>query len=148
MKSRWFPAVAVLVPLSVVGCGIGGGSKPGAAKAAYITQVDVVCKDVLAKSASIGNAQDQATAQKQADLWQEANNRIKAIPIPGESVEQARQFVIDTNNLSMGYTAAANAIAAGTGTVSRYFADIANVKKAAAETADKYGFKECTAING
>lgn len=148
MKSRWLPAVAVLVPLSLAGCGTGGGSKPGSAKAAYITKVDVICKDVFAKSASIGNGQDQATAQKQAELWQEANTRIKAIPIPGESVEQARTFVTDTDNLSMGYTAAANAIAAKTGTVQRYFTDVANVKKDAAKTAKAYGFTECTAING
>jgi len=139
--------VAVLIPLAVAGCS--SSNKPGGAKAAYITKADAVCKDVFAKATSIGNGKDQATAQKQADLWQEANTRLKAVPLPGESVEQARQFVTDTENLSLAYTAAANSIAAGfPPKAESYFTQAAQTKKDAAKVAKEYGFSECTAING
>ncbi len=148
MKSRWLIAVAVLVPLVAVGCST-SKEKPGSAKAAYITQVDVVCKDVFAKSASIGNAQDQATAQKQAEVWRDAYSRIRAYPIPGESVELARQFLTDMDNLDMSYTAAANAYATGfPDKAARAFSDAKKTKEDAAKTAKEYGYKECTAING
>jgi len=133
----------------MAGCGTGGGSKPGGAKAAYITRADVICKDVFAKSTGIGNGKDQATAQKQAELWQSANTRLKALPIPGESVEQARQFVTDTENLSLSYTAAGEALQFNDqARLTKYYNDIANIKKEAAKTAKEYGFVECTAING
>ncbi|MEN3313987.1 MAG: hypothetical protein V7605_221 [Acidimicrobiaceae bacterium] len=147
MKSRWFAAVAVLIPLTVAGCSSGGG-KPGGAKGAYITQSDAICADVFAKAKSMGNPQDQASAQKLADLWQDANNRLKALPMPGESVELARQFVTDTENLSLSYTAVAEAYQFNDqARVTRYDNDIVNIKKAAAKSAKDYGYRDCTTIN-
>ncbi len=147
MKSRWIPAVAVVIPLSLAACS-SGGSKPGGAKAAYITRSDVICQDVFAKAKAAGSGTDEATAQKQADVWQDANTRLKALAIPGESVEQARQFVTDTENLSLAYTAAARSIAAGNqAKATTYFGQAATIKKEAAKTAKEYGYVECTTIN-
>ncbi len=146
MKSRWIPAVAVLIPLAVAGCSSSGA--PGSAKGAYISQSDVICTDVFAKAKSIGNGKDEATAQKQADLWQNANTRLKALNMPGESVELARQFVTDTENLSLAYTAAARSIAAGNqAKATTYFGQADTIKKEAAKTAKEYGYVGCTAIN-
>jgi len=139
--------VAVLIPLTVAGCSSGGGA-PGGAKGTYITKSDAICADVFAKAKSLGNAQDQATAQKQSDLWQDANNRLKALPMPGESVELARQFVTDTENVSLSYTAVAEAYQFNDqARVTRYNNDIANIKKAAAKSAKEYGYRDCTTIN-
>ncbi len=148
MKSRWIPAVAVLIPLTVAGCSGGGGGAPGGAKGAYIKQSDVICTDVFAKAKSIGKGKDQETAQKQADLWQDANTRLKALPMPGESVELARQFVTDTENLSLAYTAAARSIAAGNqAKATTYFGQADTIKKEAAKTAKEYGYVDCRTIN-
>jgi hypothetical protein len=148
VKARWLTAVAVLIPLALAGCS-SSSNNPGSQKVAYITQVDVVCKDAIAKASAAGTAKDQATAQKLADVWQDANNRIKAMPTPGESVEQARIFVYDTDNLSMAYTAVARSLAAGDqAKATTYFGQIDALKTKAAQDAKNYGFTECTAING
>ncbi len=147
MKSRWVPAVAVLIPLAVAGCS-SSSNNPGSAKGAYITQSDTICTDVFAKAKSAGNGKDEASAQKQADLWQDANARLKALNMPGESVELARQFVTDTENLSLAYTAAARSIAAGNqAKATTYFAQADTIKKEAAKTAKEYGYVDCTNIN-
>ncbi len=147
MKSRWIPTVAVLIPLAVAGCST--SQNPGGAKGAYITQSDAICTDVFAKAKSIGNGKDEATAKKQADLWRDANNRLKALNMPGESVELARQFVTDTEQLSLSYTAVAEAFQFNDqARITRYYDDIDTVKKNAAVAAKEYGYAECTAING
>jgi len=139
--------MAVLVPLVVAGCT--SDEKPGKAKASYIEQSDAVCADVIPKSASIGTARDLATAQRQADLWQDANKRLVAIPAPQESVEQARQFVTITDNLFMSYQAAARAFEANDqAKANKAYADIDDLKKRGADVADEYGYKECVAIDG
>jgi len=131
----------------MAGCS-SGANKPGSTKAAYITQSDVVCKDVFAKAKAAGNGTDQATAEKLAAVWQDGNTRLKALSMAGESVEQARQFVTDTENLSLAYTAAARSIAAGNqAKATTYFGQAATIKKEAAKTAKEYGYVECTAIN-
>ena len=138
---------AVLIPVSLVGCT--SEEKPGAAKANYIAQSDAICADVISRSNSIGNTRDQATAQQQADLWNDAFSRLDAMPAPAESFEQARQFVIDTNNLAMSYTAAARAFEGNDqAKANRAYADIDEIKRRAAEVADEYGYKECVAIGG
>jgi len=131
----------------VAGCGT-SKEKPGSSKAAYIDQVDVVCQEVIPKAKSM-SAQDQATAQQQAALWQDAYNRIRAFPMPGESVEQARQFLTSLDNLDMSYTAAANAFTAGfPDRATRAFADAKTTKENAAKVAGEYGYSQCAFIAG
>ncbi len=149
MKSGRLLGMAVLVPLAMAVTGCVSEEKPGKAKAAYIEQSDAICADVIPKSESIGSTRDQATAQQQADLWLDANNRLKAIPAPQESVELARQFVTITDNLFMSYQAAARAFEANDqAKANKAYADIDDLKKRGAEAADEYGYNECVLING
>jgi len=139
--------MVALVAVVVAACG--GGGKPGAEKVRYITQSDAICTDVFAKAAAAGNGHDQATAQKQADLWQDAANRLGAMVPPSESVELARQFTTGVQNISFGYSAAAQALAVGDqARADKSFNEVAASKKQAASTAKDYGYNECTKING
>jgi hypothetical protein len=139
--------MAVLVPVLLAGCA--SSDKPGAEKARYITQSDGICTDVFAKASAAGSGHDQATAQKLADVWQDGANRLRAIPEPKESVEQARQFTTSVENLSLGYTAAANALGVNDqARADKSFREVDQIKKDAADTAKEYGYKECRRING
>lgn len=149
MRSRRLLGMAVLIPVALVGCGSSSDGKPGGAKGAYIEQSDVICADVITKSNSIGNAKDQATAQQQADLWNDAFKQLDALQEPQESVELARQFVTDTDNLHMSYLAAAAALQFNDQTkANKAFSDVDTIRQRAAKTADEYGYTDCVGING
>ncbi len=149
MRSRRLLVMAVLLPVSLALAACTSEEKPGAAKATYIAQSDTICTDVFSKSASIGNAKDQATAEQQSALWADAFNRLDALQEPQESVELARQFVTITDNLAMSYTAAARAQAGGDqAKANKAYTDIDALKKQGAAVADEYGYEECVNING
>jgi hypothetical protein len=136
----------VLVPALLAGCS-SGDEKPGAEKARYIEQSDAICRDAFAQAAGIGSGHDEATAQKGADVWGAASGKLKALAVPRESEEQARQFVTDVENLSLAYTAAARGANVGNqGRVDKSFTEITDIKKRAAEVADEYGYKVCKNI--
>jgi len=138
---------AVLVPAVLAGCS--STEKPGAAKARYITESDAICRDFIAQAASAGTAKDQATAEKLAGIYQGGADKLKALTKPTESVELASQFVTDVENLSLGYTAAARALALkDQAKADRYFKEVDDIKKRDAATAKAYGYNECTRING
>lgn len=137
----------VLMPALLVACT--SKEKPGAAKVKYINESDAICRDFLAQAASAGTAKDQATAEKQASIYQDGANKLKAPTPPTESVELARQFTTDVENLSLGYTAAARSLALkDQAKVDRYFGEVDLIKKRAAATAKEYGYNDCTRING
>ena len=147
MRARLAGGVAavVLVPALLAGCS--SDEKPGAEKARYIEQSDAICRDAFAQAAGIGSGRDEATAQKGADVWGAASDKLKALAVPRESEEQARQFVTDVENLSLAYTAAARGANVGNqGRVDKSFTEITDIKKRAAEVADEYGYEVCRNI--
>ena len=147
MRSRLAGAVAaiVLVPALLSGCG--GDEKPGAEKARYIEQSDAICRDALAQAAGIGSGRDEQTGRKGAEVWGATAEKLKALPVPRESLEQAQQFVTDVENLSLAYTQVARSAALNDqADVDEAFRDIDLIKNRAAETAEEYGFEVCTNI--
>ena len=148
MRSRLAGGVAavVLVPALLAGCG--GDEKPGAEKQSYIEQSDAICRDTFAQAAGIGSGRDEATAQKGADIWGAASDKLKALPVPQESFELAQQFVTDVENLALSYTAAARANnVKNQARVDKSFTEITQIKERAAETADEFGYEVCQNIN-
>ena len=140
-------AAAILLPVVLVACG--GGGKPGAEKQRYIEQSDPICRDTFAQSASIGDAHDQQTAQKQADLWMGAADKLKALPRPSESVELASQFVTDVENIGLSYLAASRALSLkDQAKAEKAFGDVSMIKQREAKTAKEYGYTDCARING
>jgi hypothetical protein len=139
-------AAVVLVPALLAGCG--GDEKPGAEKAQYIEQSDAICRDALSQAAGIGSGRDQQTGEKGAEVWGQAAEKLKALPVPSESIEQAQQFTTDVENLSLSYTQVARSAALNDqADVDEAFRDIDLIKKRAAETADEYGYEVCKNIN-
>ena len=147
MRSRFVGRVAVLMVLAgfLVACnGAEGG--PGAEKVRYIEQSDAICRETFPKTSGL-TARDQATAEKAAEEWLAASDRLKAMPQPAESVELARQFVYDVENIHMSYVAAARALALNDqAKAERAYNDITMLKNRAAETADEYGYEDCAGI--
>ena len=149
MRARLAGGVAavVLVPALLVGCS-SGDEEPGAEKQQYIEQSDAICRETFAQAAGIGTGRDEATAQKGADVWGPAAQKLKDLPQPKESIELAQQFVTDVENLSLAYTAAARgANVKNQGRVDKSFTEITEIKERAAETADEYGYEVCKNIN-
>ncbi len=139
-------AAALFIPALLGACG-GGEEKPGAEKARYIEQSDAICRDTFSQAAGIGGGRDQATAQRAADVWGAGAEKLKALPIPRESEEQARQFVTDVENLSLAYTQAARSAALNDqADVDEAYRDVDLIKRRAAETADEYGYDVCKNI--
>ena len=139
-------AAVVLVPALLAGCG--GDEKPGAEKAQYIEQSDAICRDVISEAAGIGSGRDQQTGERGAQVWGQAAERLKALAVPRESLEQAQQFVTDVENLSLAYTQVARSAALNDqADVDEAFRDIDLIKNRAAETADEYGYEVCDQIN-
>jgi hypothetical protein len=140
-------AAVVLVPALFAGCG--GDEKPGAEKARYIEQSDAICRDVLGQAAGVGAGRDQQTSERQAEVWRAASERLNAIPVPRESLEQAEQFTTDVENLSLAYTQAARSAALNDqADVDEAYRDVDLIKNRAAETAEEYGFEVCDQIGG
>jgi hypothetical protein len=137
----------MLFPVLLVACG--GGGTPGAEKQRYIEQSDAICRDTFAQAASTGDAHDEQTAQKQADLWTAAADKLKALPRPSESVELASQFVTDVENIGLSYLAAARALdLKDTAKAEKGFNDVRMIKEREAKTAKAYGYVDCSRING
>ena len=137
----------VLVPALLAGCG-DGDEEPGAEKQNYIEQSDAICRDTFAEAAGIGSGRDEATAQKGADIWGAAAEKLKALPVPRESIELAEQFTTDVENLSLAYTAAARGNNVNNqARVDKSFSEITLIKERAAETADEFGYEVCKNIN-
>ena len=147
MRSRFVGRVAVLMVLAgfLAACtGDEGGA--GAEKVRYIQESDAICRETFPKTSGL-TARDTATAERAAQEWQSASDRLKAMPQPEESVELARQFVYDVENIHMSYVAAARALALNDqAKAERAYNDIAMLKKRAAESADEYGYGDCAAI--
>ncbi|MFN2608628.1 MAG: hypothetical protein ABR511_12180 [Acidimicrobiales bacterium] len=140
-------AMAVLVPVLLASCG--GKEKPGAAKQKYIVQSDAICRDFLGQVSSAGSTQDQPTAQKLADVYQGWSDRLRGLQMPTESIEQARQFVTQVENIGLGYSAAFQALAVNDqARATKSFGEVATVKKQAAATAKEYGYTDCQRIGG
>jgi hypothetical protein len=140
-------AAALLLPAMLAGCG--GGGAPGAEKARYIVQSDAICGEVFAQAAAAGTAHDKATADKLADVWGRGSDRLKAMEPPSESVELARQFVTDVENIGLSYVAASRALELNDqAKAERDFNDVSMIKSRAAKTAKDYGYKVCRQING
>ena len=146
MRSRLVGGVALALILgALTACG-GEEGGPGAEKQSYIEQSDAICRETFQETSGL-TARDQQTAERAAEVWGRATERLKPLPVPEESVELARQFVIDVENLSMTYTAAARALALNDQQkANRAFEDAAMIKGRAAETADEYGYQECVRI--
>ncbi len=141
-------AVAVLIPALLAGCGE-NQEKPGAEKERYIQQSDPICRQTFDAAASAGTGRDKATAERLADVWRDGADKLKALPVPAESEEQARQFVTDVENISLSYTAAARALDLNdSAKADRAFGDVEMIKRRAADTADEYGYDVCNQING
>ena len=139
-------AAVALVPALLAGCG--GDEKPGAEKARYIEQSDAICRDTFSQASGIGAGRDQQTAEKGAQVWGSAAEKLKAIPVPRESLEQAQQFTTDVENLSLAYTQAARSAALNDqADVDEAYRDVDLIKNRAAETADEYGYEVCKNIN-
>ncbi len=148
MRARLAGGVAavVLVPALLAGCG--GADEPGAEKQRYIDQSDAICTETLSQAGGVGTGRDQQTAQRAAEIWSSASERLKALPVPAESEEQARQFVTDVENLSLAYTQAARSAEINDqADVDEAFRDVDFIKRRAAEVADEYGYEVCNQIN-
>ncbi len=147
MRSRFVGRLAAgvaLIALLAACSGEEGG--PGAEKARYIEQSDAICRETFPKTSGL-TARDQATAEKAAEEWLAASDRLKAMPQPAESVELSRQFVYDVENIHMSYVAAARALALNDqAKAERAYNDIAMLKERAAESADEYGYGDCAGI--
>ena len=147
MRSRLAGGVAavVLVPALLAGCG--GDEKPGAEKARYIEQSDAICRDALSQAAGVGTGRDEQTSQRAADVWAAAAEKLKALPVPRESLEQAEQFTTDVENLSLAYTQAARSAALNDqADVDEAYRDVDLIKRRAAEVAEEYGYEVCRNI--
>ena len=146
MRSRFVGGLALVLALGgLAGCG-GGADEPGAEKQRYIQQSDTICRETFAKTEAL-TARDQQTAEKASAEWAAAYDKLNALPVPGEDFEQARQFVIDVNNLAMSYTAAARALGLNDQEkANRAFNDVDMIKGRAAERADDYGYFDCAGI--
>ena len=148
MRSRLAGGVAavVLVPALLAGCG--GDEKPGAEKARYIEQSDAICRDTFSQASGVGSGRDQQTAQRLADVWGAAAEKLSALPVPRESLEQAEQFTTDVENLSLAYTQAARSAALNDqADVDEAYRDVDLIKNRAAETAEEYDYEVCKNIN-
>ena len=149
-RSRWAGGVAaaLLVPAVLAGCG--GGGAPGAEKARYIVQSDAICGEIFAQAGAAGTAHDKATADKLTDVWSKGSDRLKGLgQPPAESVELARQFVTDVENIGLSYVAASRALDLNDqAKAERDFNDVSMIKTRAAKTAKAYGYKVCRQING
>lgn len=148
MRSRFVGrvALALALPLAAAGCG-GDEGGPGDEKARYIDQSDAICRDLFQKVSGL-TARDRETAERASQEWTGAAESLKALPQPEESVELARQFVTDVENISMSYVAAARALELNNqDKANKAFEDVAMIKTRSAKVADDYGYRECTRID-
>ncbi len=135
-----FALVALLAACS----GDEGG--PGGEKLRYIEKSDAICRETFPKTSGL-TARDQATAEKADEEWGAASDKLKALTVPGESVDLARQFVTRVENISLSYRAAARALALNDqAKATKGFDDVATLKKQAADGAKEYGYKDCRLI--
>ncbi len=145
MRSRLVGGLALAVVLAALSA-CGGEEEPGAEKQRYIEQSDAICRETFARTEGL-TARDQQTAERAAQEWSGAYDRLNALPVPGEDFETARQFVTDVNNLAMSYTAAARALAFNDQEkANRAFNDVDMIKRRAAERAQDYEYFDCAAI--
>lgn len=147
MRSRFVGRMAAGVALTalLVACS-GDEGGPGAEKVRYIEQSDAICRDLFPRTSGL-TARDQATAEKASEEWGAASEKLKALTIPDESFEIARQFVTRVENISLSYVAAARNLAVNDQAgAAKAFDDAATLKRQAAENADEYGYQDCRAI--
>ncbi len=145
MRSRLVGGLALAVVLAAL-TACGGEEEPGAEKQRYIEQSDAICRQTFEDTSGV-TGRDQQAAEKLSQEWAEAAEQLRALPRPGEDFETATQFVVDVENLSMSYTAAARALVLNDQEkADRAFDDVTMIRQRAANTAEEYGYVDCAQI--
>ncbi len=146
MRSRLVGGLALAVALAALtACG-GEEQEAGGEKQRYIEQSDAICRQAF-QDVSALTGRDRETADRVGQRLAQAGEQLRALPVPGEDLETATQFVVDVENLAMSYTAAARALVLNDqDKANRAFEDAQMVKRRAASTAQEYGYEECARI--
>jgi ABC-type glycerol-3-phosphate transport system substrate-binding protein len=133
--------------LAVLLAACGGNGAPGAAKAAYIAQGDVICRNTITAVSSIGAGTDTATLEKARDAWNQANDKFTALAVPQEDQDKALVFTAGIHNVTLtAEDAVQGSIVGDEQRVQKSLQTEATSKKQAGEAAKTYGFKVCSQL--
>ncbi|MDQ6909565.1 MAG: hypothetical protein M3Z84_02075 [Actinomycetota bacterium] len=125
----------------------GGSSEPGGAKAQFIAQGDVICRETMATVSSIGSGSDTPTLEKARNAWAQAFQKLDRLTVPTDTEAKALEFKANVHNVALTADEAYQASLVANQTRARKAVDdLANSKKQAAKTAKEYGFKVCSQL--